>query len=482
MQKIKEYVEKNVKQKLDAKAERILLLKQAKINTIKCLRKFTDHSKTSFEDLFKENFDLKKKVLDMDAQIKILKVALAKFHKRLKKAGGPEKFEESFNSFGSGVRESQVNNLTCGAKSPVLGVSSHSGRPSGKVHIKSRISTSTAASESNEEKLAMELAALKKEYAQREHDTKIQMSRMKTFYDKHLLELNQMKMNMPAVTKKSEPKSEEIQKYEVELRGLRSKIQTMKDDSRKVQDKLDEKDAKITELRNRITNQGFTKLSKVIEDMKVELDAAKKTIAEKDVKILEVDNLDYQVHKVSEDEGRFVKNFLQVYFMAKRLGLGVVLTEATKKAIVFVDDTIYSRACKLIRSLYLMFEEKVLSSVTDTQSIITSMVDNWRTQKGDGLIQDTLEENALLKQRVADLTENLQEARLRADMLMRTNGSIGEFIADKERFKKVAMDYREIDRQLEQEEAMPDHIKDEVKKLRLEHCHSKVSFWLYRLN
>lgn len=451
------------------------MLKQAKINTIKCLRKFTDHSKTSFEYLFKENYDLKKRVLDMDTQIRILKVALAKSHKKLKKNGGLEKIEESFNSYGSGVRASDLLPRLQASKSPSLGVSAASGKLVAKAHGKSRMSTSTAASDSNEERLAMELAALKKEVLQKDHDSKVQLARMKTFYDKHLLELNQLKMNMPVSVKKSEPKHEEIQKYEVELRGLRSKIQSMKDDSRKYQEKLDEKESKITDLRNRIANQGFTKLSKAIEDLNVELAAAKAIIAEKDLKIAEINNLEYQINKACSDGGGFIKSVVTSYLKAKQNGLQNFLTESAKNALSFLNTTIYSRIGRLVRSLYLMFEDRVLSSVTDTKKIMTSMVDQWRTEKGEGLVQDTLEENALLKQQISDINDDLNEAKVKLDMMIRTRGAVLEQIVDKEKFVSMAFDYKELSRQLDLEEEMPEHIKDEIKKLRLEHCQSKVS-------
>ena len=82
-----------MRRKIDAKDLKLLELKQAKVNAIKCLRKFTDFSKSNIEDILNENFEIKKRLLMSDLQVKILKVALLKEQAKSKKVSDNESFD-----------------------------------------------------------------------------------------------------------------------------------------------------------------------------------------------------------------------------------------------------------------------------------------------------------------------------------------------------------------------------------------------------
>ena len=93
------------------------------------------------------------------------------------------------------------------------------------------------------------------------------MSRMKTFYDKHLLELNMGKMNKKDLIKVNE-KITKPTDNELTINTLRSKVRQLEDDYRKLESSIQAKDEKIDELKSRLVNQGFSKLTEVIENQK----------------------------------------------------------------------------------------------------------------------------------------------------------------------------------------------------------------------
>lgn len=97
-------------------------------------------------------------------------------------------------------------------------------------------------------------------------------------------------------TKKSpEALKTEEEKKEAELRSLRSKLRDKEAEILKLHEDVKDKEMKVIDLKNRIASQGFTKLSKVIEDLKVEVQTKEEAIKTRDNRIAQIDNLDYQL-------------------------------------------------------------------------------------------------------------------------------------------------------------------------------------------
>lgn len=459
-----------MKVKLDAKAERLVLLQQAKINTMKTLRKFTHFSKSNYEDLIKENFDLKTQVVELDHQIKILKVAIIKLRNLLVKNSQMKSpnLSDSFDPITKLVPQS----LADGCQSPGKNKGQWS-RLAGKTNSKNEMSASTKASDSLEERLSMELASLKREMLQKEQDFKIQMSRMKTFYDKHLLELNQMKLKKPAVEQKTEEVNREHVKVkqEQELKRLRSSLLVARDRERRLEECVEEKEDKIRELKSRIANQGVTKLSETIESLKREIDRLKSSVAEKDRQLVEVDSFDYQTKKQFGDhDGKKVTSIVRFYFKVKDSGLLPAVIEIIKPVCDWLCSTTLARCSIDLRNIYLLFREQCLAKVVDVEADLLQLANTLVSSQG----HTTTGQIGCLKQEVDDLQQQLADERLRVEMMLRTGGQVNDFATSSSRFKVMAADYRQMEEELKLETEMPDHIKEEVRRIRLQNFKAKV--------
>ena len=92
-------MEKNIKQKVDKKEERLIEIKEAKLNALKTLRKMSTFTKGNFEDIVEENLELKKTRILNEMQIKLLKVKLVKEVNKNKKFVPVEDFSDFGEKF-----------------------------------------------------------------------------------------------------------------------------------------------------------------------------------------------------------------------------------------------------------------------------------------------------------------------------------------------------------------------------------------------
>lgn len=233
--------------------------------------------------------------------MKILKVAVLKLKKKNRTGREPE---EDYSYFG----EKPVNPKT------------EKSKLEGKINLKksgkqSQMSTSTTDTLSNES-LVQELRSLKSEWTEKEQEYKIQISRMKVFYDKHLNELNLSKLNKSHPVKIAEHISTPTDNEKL-LKDTRAKNLKQEARIRVLEAELKDRDMKITDLRNRIANQGHTKLSKIIEDLKADKLKLLQVIEQKEAEIRKIDTLDYQLETKHASDGPSIKVLVQSYLKIK---------------------------------------------------------------------------------------------------------------------------------------------------------------------
>lgn len=383
-------------------------MKEAKINTIKCLRKYSSFSKSNFEDILKENFDLKAKIVELTSHCKILTVAIAKLKCKNKKD------DSCITSFTESLKKSPSsfqNTLPVGKqKLPNL--------------RKSGASVSTAASEQGDERLIQEIASLKKELVDKEQDFKIQMSRMKMFYDKHLLELNQLKLNKPKieVKKTAEELNTEEEKRESEVRSLRSKLRDRDSEQQKLQSVIKEKEGKIIELKNRIANQGFTKLSKEIEDLKGESKKKDDTIRQRNETIATIDNLEHQLSSKYPDKADSIKRLVRVYLWASQL-----VTEdsqmLTKRLALWLielwNSSVGHQLAKLAKQVWLTVRDRLIT--VDVTAMVQDEIGRWSSRLAGDRTQS--ERFFRLQEENESLTAEIKKYKMMVDAIVCTDGN-----------------------------------------------------------
>lgn len=383
MQEVKDFVKKNVKKEISAKDERILLLKEAKVNTLKCLRKFTKFSKDNYEDLLQENFVLKKNLLDRESQIKILKVALLK----MKHKQGRKDPREDFEEYGDQVKEVKrawaekkevkVVKSSGGKKAAVLRTSG----ASNKSGI-STVSTDTTLSSGDSRflKVQQDLLALRKQFNEREHEHKIQMARMKNFYDKHLEELNMAKLKKNVPAKPAEKITSEKEKDAL-IRQLRAKVRSFETLKYNHDKEVKEKEEKITDLKNRIANQGFTKLTKQIEDLHQDIVKRDERLVEKENHIKKIDCLEYQLEDKYQEEGPTIRKLVSYYLKIKALWndpRSAVSREILSELFRLFKEGIIDPLHKVYKSLCVFIREKLLNQHVDYQALMLDQIKDWR--------------------------------------------------------------------------------------------------------
>lgn len=243
----------------------------------------------------------------MEAKVKILKVAILKLKKKNRTGREPE---EDYSFFG----EKPVNARTETAKPATA-------KLEGKINLKrsskqSQMSTSTTDTLSNES-LLQELRSLKSQWVEKEQEYKIQISRMKVFYDKHLNELNLSKLNKSHPAKVTEHISIPTDNEKV-LKDVRAKNLKQETKIRELEFELKDRDLKINDLRNRIANQGHTKLSKMIEDLKAEKLVLLQVIQQKEAEMQKIDTLEYQLESKHSSDGPAIKLVVQSYLKIKK--------------------------------------------------------------------------------------------------------------------------------------------------------------------
>lgn len=384
-----------------------MIAKEAKINTLKCLRKYTDFSKSTYEDILKENFDLKARIIDLMHQAKIMKVAIAKL--RCQKPSNNQLQSMMALSVSESSSSGQVR-LSGKQKIPPL-------RKSGASSV------STAASEHGDERLVQEISSLKRQLAEKEHDFKVQMSRMKIFYDKHLLELNQLKLNKPKVEAKKtteEVKTEE-EKKESELRSLRSKVRERDTEIMKLQEEVKQRDIKVIDLKNRIANQGFTKLSKVIEDLKAELQTKEETVKARDLRILQIDSLEYQLANKYPENGATIKRLVSIYLTVNSW-LTQDRVELGNRFARWIIDTWNQTAGYYLYSLtyrvWVWIKENL--KPVSVEDMLNDEIGKWTKRMGDDKSQ--AEQIFKLKQEIESLNEQISDYKTKFDAIVYTDG------------------------------------------------------------
>jgi len=455
--KVKDYFVKNAKQKITAKDAKILELKEAKINTIKCLRRFTDFSKSNFEDILKENFELKKNLLTQEAHVKILKVAILKLKAQLKIM--PDHVED-FTEFGPKptIKEVSKNekSLDVRLKPPVPKSAK------GKAGALSSSSVSTAASQ-NSENLQQEILTLKKQWQEKEQEYKIQLSRMKTFYDKHLTELNLNKMGKQDGQHAIQKISKETP-LEATVRDLRTKVLEHEADKKKMQKVIEEKETKIIDLKNRIANQGFTKLTKVIEELNTKLQARDQLIAEKEAHIKEIDTLDYQLRTKYESEGPNIAKLVSVYLWARKLISDPVLSFTKECAGICLDFALeawITPVQRLLWAVWVNVRDRVWAEGVDTRAMVLGSLKEWgekyeREGSGDNAARYKI---AGLEDRIWELERENKEYKFKVDAIVNLGEEARHILKDIHKTKSYIQSAQELQEELDKEEAMPPHLK-----------------------
>ena len=420
---MKELVRTNIRQKLTKRDERLLELKQAKINTIKCLRKMSEFTKGNFEDVITENFELKKMRILLETQVKLLKVRLVR-ELKVKKRQQPLDVEETFSNFGDRLAHSSEYSSISGlgdgcTKKPLQPP------PRNSMKKSTASSTSTAASTSAES-LQQELHSLKKQFGEKEKEYKIQLARMKTFYDKHLQELNLSKLNKKVPEKVAQSLTKETEE-QATIRTLRKKLVDHEEHKRSFEDTLKDKEAKITDLKNRIANQGFTKLSKIIDDLRDDLARKDEVIRSTVEEMKRRDSLDYQLANRHKDEASAISWIIEQYLTWRQ-----VFTDETNLALQRMADRAISRLrgylvtplMVVLWRIWLHLRDKVFTSGIDLREEIESQIVRWKQSPDLSLRQLTMlrEKVEQQEQHIAQLERQCGELRSKLDAIVRLEG------------------------------------------------------------
>lgn len=306
--------------------------------------------------------------------------------------------------------------------------SSSSSRPTGKQKLpnmrKSGASVSTAASEQGDEKLIQEIASLKKELVDKDQEFKIQMSRMKTFYDKHLLELNQLRLNKPKVETKKSPEAlkTEEEKKEAELRSLRSKLRDKEAEILKLHEDVKDKEMKVIDLKNRIASQGFTKLSKVIEDLKVEVQTKEEAIKTRDNRIAQIDNLDYQLVSKHPEQGQTIKLLVNLYLKLdswRKEDSNLLGQRFSEWLLDTWKTSIANDAFSMLHRVWIYLKENF--KPVDVESMIHQEIDKWNVKIKADMSQ--MEKYYKLQEEKEQLAAEVKKYKMMVDAIVSTDGN-----------------------------------------------------------
>ncbi len=381
----------------------------------------SEFTKGNFEDIITENFELKKMRILLEAQVKILKVKLARELKAKKREKSLD-IEETFSNFGEKLMQSREDCSVIAAadtKSKKLPQVRNSMK-------KSNLSSTSTAASTSAESLQQELLTLKKQFAEKEKEYKIQLARMKTFYDKHLQELNLSKLNKKGPEKVAQSISKESEE-QATIRTLRKKVVDHEEQKRHLEETIKENDGKILDLKNRIANQGFTKLSKIIEDLKEDLAKKDETIHSTNEEMKRRDSLEYQLANRYRQEATAINWIIDQYLTWRQ-----VFTDETGIAVQRMADHVFSRLRRYLVSplmvmvwkVWLHLRDKVFTSGIDLRAEIESQIARVRLSPDLGLqqlnvLREKLEQQ---EQQVKQLEQQRDELKFKLDAIVRLEG------------------------------------------------------------
>lgn len=431
-------MEKNIKQKVDKKEERLIEIKEAKLNALKTLRKMSTFTKGNFEDIVEENLELKKTRILNEMQIKLLKVKLVKEVNKNKKFVPVEDFSDFGEKFvgQKGARRVENNENSMNSNEDVSKKGNWKKNTpkvtNSATENKSNCSASTRSSLSVEA-LQQELLSLKKQMAEKEHNFKVQMGRMKTFYDKHLEELNLTVLKKKEPEKVVENISKETEK-EKALRSLRKKAVDNEEEKRKLTEIILEKETVINDLRSRIANQGFTKLSKIIEDQKEVIRKKDETISAKEEEARRVGNLEYQLETNYEKEGPEIRWIVQKYLFVRRVWSDQA-TESMERAFNWVVDLVQKQVMipvlRLAKKVWVYLSEKLIGKGADMKEEIEKQMKRWKKEEGSNSeqVMRLRGEIETLKEKLGVCEDVAEERKKKLDLIVRMGGDYRQVLS-----------------------------------------------------
>lgn len=484
-----------IKEQVDARTAKLLEKREARITAIKVLRKFTEFSKDNFEDILKGNFDLKKQLIESDTQNKILKVTLA----RVKAAQAHKK---------PVVQPVTVQT----AANPSLTSTTSWKKP------KSLASSTASTSVGDSESIRMEFLKAKKEWTEKEQNYKVQLGRMKVFYDKHLGELNHLKQTIakkpptpmkktaavpaattiptsaagtqpvlqaqtttPTVTAEQQ-KEQVLEKptccqlhphpsaptaAEETIRSLRNKLLHSEEHKKTLDSKIAELQDQVAVLRGRVQGQGVVKMRAVAEQLKGELAKAQETIKAREQRILEIDSLDYQLKTKYPEDGYLLTKIANAY-LKLRASMRREPEEIWQDTVAWfwqwVDGACISPTARILHALLIVIRDKVVIKGIDQQAILEAQVKEWmsRPEMGAQSLKDLRFQLTGLQEQVEALQKQNDEYRIKLQAVSSMGHESQLVTQDSKVFEEYVVDVKRLQKELEQEEAMPDHLKKRV--------------------
>lgn len=476
LDKLKEFVKKEIKQEVDHRTTQLLQKREAKVTAIKVLRKFTEFSKDNFEDIVKENFELKKRVIESDTHNKILKVTLAKVKAAhsLKAPQKPKVVLPANNSHQASVLS---------WKKP-----------------KSMVSSTASTATGDSEGLKMELLKLKKEWSEKEHNYKIQLGRMKTFYDKHLGELNHLKQTLakqppsnpthktkgaPTTTTTTttveqkniltdkpaccelHPQPTAPTATEETIRVLRNKLLQADEHKKGLETKITTLEDQVTVLRGRVQGQGVVKMRAVAEQLTAELAKEKETIKKLEARIQEVDSLDHQLATKHPEEGTRITRLVNFY-LSLRASMQRQPEEIwydTKNWVSsWFEGMVVSPTMRLLHAVWVIIRDKILTHGVDQKAILETQIKEWmaRPELSAQSLKDLRFQLNKLQEEMQVVQKQNEQYRIKLQAVSSLGAESHAVTGDDETFGRFVVDVRKLQEELDKEEAMPEHLKKRV--------------------
>lgn len=361
-------IQEQVRPRLQQKNERILKLKEEKINEIKSMRKWSKFSKGEFENVLNENLQLKKEKLELVTMVKLLKVELRKT--------GKKNFSKEKKSFLPNFKKNK--SLTKKIKSTEAASNLYK-----NFNNSSRASTQLPGSFLQLEELQEENMRLKREKKEMSSDFKIKMGRMKNFYDKHLQEFNSIQLNKKTskVDKKENQSPSRVQNrnLETQLINSRLKIKNLKEKIQKKENEKIEIEKKMLRMRNEV--QKLTR-----NNLKAQVTKLETKLEERDQKI---ENLKKTSNIQFYLENEFGNDWKKVYKIAKmikkvksfgdedKIGSTSILGFFLKKIFGLFSAAILT-PLKTISTIWNAITAQISNFTFDRKKILIESMKNWR--------------------------------------------------------------------------------------------------------
>ena len=143
------------------------------------------------------------------------------------------------------------------------------------------------------------------------------------------------RLNKKQATKVNEKVSKPTEN-ELTIKTLRQKVRQLEDDYRKLEAGVQAKDEKIDELKSRLSNQGFSKLTEVIENQKTAMLNSEKKWQAREAELLERDNLDYQLDKKYAADSSVIRLVVRATLWLRRMLTDSVIDNINKAMISLI--------------------------------------------------------------------------------------------------------------------------------------------------